>query len=68
MFGEVGHLGHLVQNHAGILERKLDLAPRLPLNATVELVQDPEVKANLAPVQYLVQVSTIHHLLISHSG
>ena len=57
VFGQVGHLGLLVQNLAGA-EVKLDLAPRLRLNAMVELVQDPEVTANLA-VQNLVQVSKI---------
>ena len=66
MFGEVGHLGYLVQNPAGVLERKLvlALAPRLPLNAMVELVMDPEVTADLA-VHNLVQVSKIQHLFKS---
>ena len=62
MFGEVGQLGHLVRDFAGA-EPVLDLAPRLRLNAMVELVQDPEVTANLA-VHNLVQVSKIQHLLI----
>ena len=60
VFGNVGQLGHLVPLLAGA-EPVLDLAPRL--NAGVELVQDPEVTANLA-VNNLVQVSKIQHLLI----
>ena len=55
VFGQVGHLGLLVQNLAGA-EVKLDLAPRLRLNAMVEFVQDLEVTANLA-IHNLVQVS-----------
>ena len=55
VFGDPGQLGFLAQKLAGA-ELKLDLAPRLRLNAMVELVQDPEVTANLA-VLNLVQVS-----------
>ena len=62
MFGKFGQLGHLVRNLAGA-EAVLDLAPRLRLNVMVELVQDPEVTANLA-INNLVQVSKIQHLLI----
>ena len=61
VFGQVGHLGLLVQNLAGA-EVKLDLAPRLRLNAMVEFVQDLEVTAKLA-IDNLVQVSKIRHLL-----
>ena len=61
MFGEVGHLGLLVQNLVGA-EVKLDLAPRQRLNAMVEFVQDLEVTAKLA-IDNLVQVSKIRHLL-----
>ena len=61
MFGQVGPLGLLVQNLAGA-EVKLDLAPRLRLNAMVEFVQDLEVTAKLA-IDNLVQVSKIRHLL-----
>ena len=54
MFGEVGHLGQLVQNLAGA-ETVLDPVPRLKLNEMMELVQDPEVTANIA-THNLVQV------------
>ena len=62
VFGELGQLGYLVQNLAGV-EPKLDLVPRLRLNEMVEIVQDPEVTAKLA-THNLVQVSKIQHLLI----
>ena len=62
VFGDLGQIGFLVQKPAGP-EVKLDLAPRLRLNVMVELVQDPEVTANLA-IHNLVQVSKIQHLLI----
>jgi hypothetical protein len=55
VFGDPGQLGFLAQKLAGA-ELKLDLAPRLRLNAMMELVQDPEVTANLA-IHKLVQVS-----------
>ena len=58
VFGELGQLGYLVQNLAGV-EPKLDLVPRLRLNEMVEIVQDPEVKANLA-IHNLAQVCKIH--------
>ena len=54
MFGDLGHLGYLVQNLAGA-EPVIDPVSRLRLNNLVELVQDPEVKANLA-IHNLVQV------------
>ena len=54
MFGDPGQLGFLAQKLAGA-ELQPDLAPRLRLNAMVELVQDPEVTANIA-THNLVQV------------
>ena len=62
VFGDLGQLGYLVQKLAG-LELKLDHVRRKKLNKMVEIVQDPEVKANLA-IHSLVQVNKIHHLLI----
>ena len=62
MFGDLGHLGHLVQKLAAV-ELKLDHVARLRLNEMVEIVQDPEVTAKLA-THNLVQVSKIQHLLI----
>ena len=47
MIGDVGQVGHLVQNLAGV-ELILDRVPRLGLNEMVEIVQDPEVTANVA--------------------
>ena len=47
MFGDLGQLGYLVQNLAGA-EPVLDPVPKLRRNNLVELVQDPEVTANLA--------------------
>ena len=54
MFGDLGQLGYLVQNLVGA-EPVLDPVPRQRLNNLVELVQDPEVTANLA-THNLVQV------------
>ena len=62
MFGDIGHLGHLVQKLVGV-ELKLDHGLRLRLNKMVEIVQVPEVTAKLA-THNLVQVSKIQHLLI----
>ena len=62
MFGDPGQLGYLVQKLAGV-EPVVDLVPRLKLKALMELVQDPEVTANLA-IHNLVQVSKIRQLLI----
>ena len=62
MFGDLGQIGYLVQKLAGA-ELKLDHVGRLRLNKMVEIVQNPEVTANLA-IHNLVQVSKIHHLLI----
>ena len=62
VFGDNGHLGHLVQKLAGV-EPKLDHGPRLRLNNTVEIVQVLEVTEKLA-AHNLVQVSKIQHLLI----
>ena len=59
VFGDLGQLGYLVQKLAGA-ELKLDRVGRLRLNKMVEIVQDPEVTANLA-IHNLVQVSKIHH-------
>ena len=50
VFGDPGQLGFLKG-----AEPVLDLAPRLRLNAMVELVQDPETKAKIA-TQNIVQV------------
>ena len=61
MFGEVGQLGHLVRDFAGA-EPVLDLAPRLRLNAMVEIVLGQEEKAKIATHNH-VQVSKIQHLL-----
>ena len=47
MFGDVGEVGHLVQNLVGV-ELILDHVPRQRLNEMVEIVQDPEVTANVA--------------------
>ena len=63
MFGDVGQVGHLVQNLAGE-EPILDHVTRLGLNEMVEIVQDPEVTANVA-IHNLVQVSKLFHLLFS---
>ena len=54
MFGDLGQLGYLVQNPVGV-EPVLDPVPRPRLNNLVELVQDPEVTANIA-IHILVQV------------
>ena len=62
MFGDLGHLGHLVQKLVGV-EPKLDHGPRLRLSKMVEIVQVPEVTAKFA-AHNLVQVSKIQHLLI----
>ena len=62
VFGDLGHLGHLVQKLVGV-EPKLDHGPRLRLSKMVEIVQVPEVTAKLA-AHNLVQVSKIQHLLI----
>ena len=59
MFGDVGQVGHLVQNLAGE-EPILDHVTRLGLNEMVEIVQDPEVTANVA-IHNLVQVSKLFH-------
>ena len=59
VFGDLGQIGYLVQKLAGA-ELKLDHVGRLRLNKMVEIVQDPEVIANLA-IHNLVQVSKIHH-------
>ena len=61
VFGEVGQIGHLAQSLAGV-GSILDHVPRLGLNEMVEIVQDPEVTANIA-IEYLVQVSKLLHLL-----
>ena len=57
MFGDVGEVGHLVQNLVGV-ELILDHVPRQRLNEMVEIVQDPEVTANVA-IDNLVQVSKL---------
>ena len=62
MFGELGQLGYLVQNLAG-LEPKLDRVPRLRLNEMVETVQDLEGTSKIATYN-LVQASKIQHSLI----
>ena len=62
MFGDIGHLGHLVQKLAGV-ELKLDHVARLRLSKMVEIVQVLEVTEKLA-AHNLVQVSKIQHLLI----
>ena len=62
MFGDLGQLGYLVQKLAGV-ELKLDHVRKKRLNDMVEIVQNPEVTANLA-IHNLVRVSKIHHLLI----
>ena len=61
VFGEVGHLGHLVRDLVGP-ETVLDLAPRLRLNAMVEIVLGQEETAKIATHNH-VQVSKIQHLL-----
>jgi len=53
VFGDVGEVGHLVQNLVGV-ELILDHVPRQRLNEMVEIVQDPEVTANVA-IDNLVQ-------------
>ena len=57
MFGDVGQHGYLVQNLVGV-ELILDHVPRQRLNEMVEIVQDPEVTANVA-IDNLVQVSKL---------
>ena len=47
MFGDVGQIGHLVQNLAGV-GPMLDHVPRVRLKKMVEIVQDPEVTENVA--------------------
>ena len=54
VFGELGQLGYLVQDLAGV-EPNLDLVPRLRLNEMVEIVQDSEGKGKVA-THNLVQV------------
>ena len=54
MFGDPGQLGYLAQKLA-VAEPVIDPVPRLRLNKLVELVQDPEVTANIA-THNLVQV------------
>ena len=58
MFGETGQLGHLVQKLAGA-ELVIDPVPRVRIKNLAELVQDPEVTANLA-THNLVQVIKQH--------
>ena len=54
MFGDPGQPGYLVQKLAGV-EPVIDIVPRLRLKALMEIVQDPEVTANIA-THNLVQV------------
>ena len=62
VFGDLGQLGYLVQNLAGV-EPKLDCVPRLRLNEMVETVQDPEGTSKIA-THNLVQASKIQNSLI----
>ena len=57
MFGDNGQRGHLVQNLV-VVELILDHVARLKLNKMVEVVQVPEVTANVA-IHNLVQVSKL---------
>ena len=57
MFGDNGQRGHLVQNLV-VVELILDHVARLKLNEMVEVVQVPEVTANVA-IHNLVQVSKL---------
>ena len=68
MFGDLGQLGQLVQNLVEpVLDPVLDPVPRLSLKNLVELVQDPEVTANLA-THNLVQVITLNYLINEQNG
>ena len=62
MFGNIGHLGYLVQKLVEV-ELQLDHVPRLRMKKMVEIVQDQEVRSKLAKGN-LVRISKIHHLLI----